>query len=366
MQQLVMNKKIIRGAIDFAENFSAKDVLFNRNIAAGFFVNKLYYISPTTRYHTEMFLQLQFFTPYILASFSKPSDYLTEAKFARGECSDEKRKQLQRLMEEEKLLELAEKTWAIAQATGLEDSIEKIKLFCMLTAAYALARRSPDENGFEISPEQAECAYLGKPEPDSSIGAKELIFTEVDTVINLPAREQPYEIHLQRSEAVKLLENGSRITHKKLIAAPHIDGRNGVSLTMHIYSENSNEFTVINLAVGEYRFINAVGEYPVLVHTAPKCGLTDDILSYAEQYPGSYVTVRLTENGGTIDDSQYKDRANAGLGKGTSAVEFAFEKGHYVYLTPDGFIRRKVCSSEKNKRYAAIEDYLKDKRREDK
>ena len=72
MQQLVMNNKIIRGVIDFNENFSAKDVIFNRKIAAGFFINKFYYISPSTRYHVEMFLQLQFFTPPILAFFSKP------------------------------------------------------------------------------------------------------------------------------------------------------------------------------------------------------------------------------------------------------------------------------------------------------
>ncbi len=357
MQQLVMNKKIIRGAIDFAEYFSAKDVLFNRNIAAGFFVNKLYHISLTTRYHTEMFLQLQFFTPDILASFNKPSDYLTEANFARNGYLYEKRKQLQSLMEEEKILELAEKNWAIAQATGLAD-IEKTKLFCMLTAAYALARHSPDEKGFEISHEQAEHAYLGKPEPDANLTEKKLVFTADDTVINIPVRELPYEIHLQRSEAVKLLENGSRITHKKLLATPHAEGRDGVNLTLHIYSENNSEFTVINLAIGECRFINVVGEYPVLVHPVPKCGQTGNILSYAEQFPGSYVMVCLNENGATIDDSRYKDRVSAGLGKGTNAVEFVFEKGHYVYLTPDGFIQRKGASTVGIRCYAAIEDYL--------
>jgi len=362
MQQLVMNKKIIRGVIDFKENFSAKDVLFNRNIAAGFFVNKFYYISPSTRYHAEMFLQLQFFTPPILAFFSKPSDYLIEANFARLDLSDEKKKQLQKLLEEEKLLELAEKTWEIAQGTSFEDNIDKIKLFCMLTAAYALARRSPTEEGFKITPEQAERAYLGELETDVNLTLKDIKFSATDTVISLPVRAEPYEIHLQRSEAVSRLENGSRITHKKLIAAPHLQGRNHLKLTLHIY--NGSDYTAMELNIGEYIFLNAVDSCPVLVHPIPACGQTGDILCYAEQYEESYLTVRLTESGGKIYDNNYRNRRNDNISS-KSAVEFIFNaKGHYIYLAPDGKIHERDKETDAQKRYAAIEDYLKEKENE--
>ncbi len=355
MQQLIMNNKIIRGVIDFTEDFSAKDVLYNREIAAGFFLNKMRNISVITRYHTEIFFQLAFKTPDELFLFKKPSDYLTKARFANRTFCPKEEEQLKKLIEEEKLEELAEKTWTIAQDTNLKDNTDKIKLFCILTAAYALAHHSPDEVGFDISPEQAERGYLGEPEPDKN-GANELEFTSGNFVISRPVREQPYDIYLKRREAEKLLYSGEKITHIKLIADEHVDGRSNINLTLNIYGEDSDEpIQTEILARGEYRFINIVGEYPVLVHGVPKCGQTDNVLCYAEQYSGSYLTVELNGNCGKINHSHYSNRSE-GLG-GCGAVEIAFNNGHYIYLADDGIIHEKGKIPDATKRYASIDDY---------
>ena len=281
---------------------------------------------------------------------------------SRLDLSDEKKKQLQKLLTDERVEDIAKETWEIAQKTSLEDSVDKIKLFCMLTAAYALARRSPAEEGFKITSEQAELAYLGEPETDANLTLKKIEFSTADTVITLPVRAEPYEIHLQRSEAVSRLENGSKITHKKLIAAPHLQGRNHLKLTLHIY--NGSDYTAMELNIGEYIFLNAVDSCPVLVHPIPACGQTGDILCYAEQYEESYLTVRLTESGGKIYDNNYRNRRNDNISS-KSAVEFIFNaQGHYIYLAPDGKIYEKDKTNNSQKHYAAIEDYLKEKENE--
>lgn len=361
MQQLIMNKKIIRGVIDFTENFSAKDVLYSKEIAAGFFFNKLRNISLITQYHSEIFrIVCLEETPYILSRFKKPSDYMTKTKFAHSiKWDSDDKKQLEELMSEEKFKKLAERTWKIAQGTNLEDATEKAKLFCLLTAAYALARRSPDEEGFKIDSDQAERAYLGEPEPDKN-DVKELELTGGSTVVRIPAREQPYEIHLKRSEAAKRLKEGSRITHIKLVADEHIIGYDDVCLTLEIFDENSSEpKQTVTLAGGEYIFINIVDEYPVLVHSVPKSVQTGNVLCYSEQHSESCLIIELTESGGIINHTKYCNRSE-GLG-GRKAVELTYDNGRCIYLSDDGKIHGKGIISDESKRYAAIEDYIKER-----
>lgn len=358
MQQLLMNKKIIRGVIDYSENFSAKDVLRDRVIAGGFFLNKMRHISILTEYHTEMFFRVLFSDPPELSLFLRdPSAYLTPTRVSFPKFTNEKMTEIKKLMEEEKLGELVEKTWKIADGTSLE-GIEKARLFCLLTAAYGLACRSADEEGFEITSAQAELAYLGKPEPEPEV-IKEIAFPADDFNIEIAARKQPYEIHLRCSEATELLKNGTAtITHKKLTAGKHVHGKMGVNVTLHIYNENDSEPSTVELKPYEYVFINTVGEYPVLVHPRPEpvCIQDGSILSCAEKFKGSYLTVRLGENSeGVIDDSKYADKDD-GL-DGFPAVEICFKK-HYIYLDPEGFIHEKHMTTDKTERYVTIKEYL--------
>ena len=206
MQQLLMNKKIIRGVIDYKDNFSANDVLRHRVIAGGFFLNKMRHISILTEYHTEMFFRVLFSTPLEFSLFLRnPSAYLTPSRVSFPKFTNEKMTEIKKLMEEEKLDVLVKKTWKIAEGTTLENT-EKARLFCLLTAAYGLAQRSPDEKGFEITSAQAELAYLGKPEPEQEI-IKEIVFPVGEFNVEIPARNQPYEIHLKCNEATELLKN---------------------------------------------------------------------------------------------------------------------------------------------------------------
>ncbi len=357
MQQLVMNKKIIRGVIDYKDNFSANDVLRNRVIAGGFFLNKMRHISILTEYHTEMFFRVLFSAPPELSLFLRtPSAYLTPSRVSFPTFTDKKKRELKKLMEEEKLDVLVKKTWEIANETTLED-IEKAKLFCLLTAAYALAQHSPYEKEFEITSAQAELAYLGKPEPEQE-KPKEIAFTAADFNVELPARKEPYEIHLKCSEATEQLKKGATITHRKLTAKKHIYGKTDVNVTLHIYDEADGAPSIITLNPFELVFVNTVGEYPVLVHPRPEpvCEQDGSILSCAEQFEGSYLTVRLNkDNKGIIDDSKYLDRSDC-IG-GQEAAEIYFDN-HYIYLSPNGTIHEKHTATDKTKRYATIKDYL--------
>ncbi len=361
MQQLVMNNRIIRGVIDYIENFSADNILRNKNIAAGFFLNKMRHISPLTEYHTEIFFQLMYMTPAELRLFKKPSDYMTLATFAQHSITGNSLIELKKLMEEEKLNVLVESTWNIAQGTNLEN-IEKIRLFCLLTSAYGLAQHSPDDKGFEITSEQAERAYLESPEPESEV-VKEIAFSSDCINIEKPARNEPYEIYLKGREASELLKNGSIITHKKLTAIPHQYGVQGVNVTLHIYNEDSSTPIVRILKPHEYVYINTVNEIPVLVqHIIPTDKQDGTILCYAEEYPKSYITVKLNKNNkGIIDDSNDRNHMSNGLG-GYSAVEIIFDKkrSQYIFLDNKGNIYDKGKTPNEEKCYATIEDYLKE------
>lgn len=356
MQQLTMNGEIIKGLIDFTEKFSPIDVLYKKEIAAGFFFNKLYNLSEITRYHTEMFFAILRNTPNQLEWFENPSCYFTINILFY--VSDDLEK-IRPLMETEEFGTLAKTTWDIAQGTNLE-AIDKVKLFCLLTAAYSLALHTPDEEGFKITSEQAEKAYLGKFETDES-NEKELLELSSETnVVKLRVRDKPYKLILKRSEAVKYLENGGEITHIKLIADKHISGRNNVSLTLNIfYNEKDSEpMQTEILAEGEYRFINIAGECPVLVHppVPQKYRENDNTVCYAEKSNKNYLRVVLKENLGRIDSTESTYDLN-----GDTAVEIAFaENGNYIYLNKDGIICELNKFSDYSKHYASIEDYIKE------
>lgn len=356
MQQLTMNGEIIGGLIDFTEKFSPIDVLYKKEVAVGFFLNKLCNLSEITKYHTEMFFTLLRDTPNQLEQFENPSCYLTKNILFYYNDDLEK---LKPLMEKEGFTALAKSTWNIAQGTKLE-AIDRAKLFCLLTAAYALALHTPDEDGFKITPEQAEKAYLGKYETDEN-NAKELLELSAETdVVRLRVRDKPYKLILKRGEAVKHLENGSKITHIKLIADKHISGRNNVSLTLNIfYNEKDSEpMRTVILAEGEYRFINIVGEYPVLVHlpVPPEYRKNANTVCYAEKFSGNYLSVELEGNLGKIDSA----KSNYDLSEFT-AVEIAFaENGNYIYLDNEGIICEQNRTTDYSKHYASIEDYNKE------
>lgn len=372
MQILKMKKEIIKDCRDYRRYFSPSDVLYNKETASFFFCHRFSHLSAAGSYHAELFFQVVHMNPLDLYDFNEPSDYLTADFAARGNETREKREQLEKLLEDEGVPSLAEKTWNIAQQTALPPR-DKEKLFLLLTAAYALASVSPDNAEYSITPVEAENAYLKKKEKRA-----------VDTLSYLlkgkiPVSERPYDIVLRHSKAEKLLEKGEKIVPVKLIATDHIQGAQNVDAKLNIYIENQPKpIRRITVKKGDYIYINFVGDCPVHVHptesktangTAERqqnkliytafgeteiidCSRFDVICLAAEATAKGFIYI--SENG--IEESNYSRKDDSWL-QGNNAVEVTFINGRYVYLTPEGKVRTKLKTDKTEKKYITLSKF---------
>lgn len=374
MQQLKMKKRIIKGVRDYCRYFSPAELIYNRKTAALFLCNRFSHLSDTCQYHTEIFFKVVFLSPLDKYEFNEPSDYV-EGGFVTDHCDTVGQMQrLITLMQEENIPAIAGTTWKIADGTSLP-SDDKIKLFLLLTAAYALAHVSPDDEEYSITSQQAENAYLKKKE-EEKVDINSLLLAG-----RIPANEEPYNIILRYDEAEKLLEEGATIEPRKVVAVPHAQGVRNVDVKLDIYSENQQEpLSRITVKTGDYIYINFVGDCPVLVHptesrtdigTAQRQGNTltysafgkmqqsidcskfDVICLAAEDIGRGFLFV--SKDG--IEDGCYS-RKSESLLCGNRCAEIVFINGSYVYLTPKGEIRTKLDFNNTDKKFITLGKFL--------
>ena len=264
MRQFKMKGMAINGPQRFKEYFSAQDLLEQRELAAGFLLSSFRHLTDAGLYHAEMFYSMVFnerLECYLFA-FKKYQNYY-EIKIILNGLSPKYRQRLkeeyfQQPEQQERLKEL----WELTKETGLEGQEQK-RLFCMLMAAYSLAEKRLAD--CPISPEEAKRLFLR--EKTIMQEEKWLAFSGAGD-IQLNARQQPYHI-LMLKGAAEQLKRGTRITLRKITALPHIQGAPGVPVTLLLYKspEDKNPRSV-SIPVGDYVYINFVGDIPVWLHPA--------------------------------------------------------------------------------------------------
>lgn len=381
MKQLIMNSKAIYTYKDFCDYFSAEDALYNKELVAGFLYYKARHLSLLNLYNSEVFLQVVLspeektaYCPVKKSSDFEKAEFVLDAYFG----SEKRRNFLCHYFKESKIESLEEKTWKISQGTNLKDP-DKQALFYLLTAAYSAAGRSPDEDGFSITSQEAENAYLNK-KPVSEQEEEFFVLTEKETQ-DLVAREEPYKIILKKKAAQKLLEEKkATICFKKILAKPHRQGVTTAFVKIKIYSEDLDHLEKeVSCAPGDYLFINFVKNNIVHVHETKSksehcevervensVNFTRDGKTSKIDFSNFEAVAAIAEDRGTgfivVSTEGIKDRwstitkQNHDLND-YKAVDFCFFEGYYVYLDPTG----KVVTNHKSrteKRFASINDYL--------
>lgn len=380
MKQLIMNSKAIYTYKDFCDYFSAEDALYNKELVAGFLYYKARHLSLLNLYNSEVFLQVVLSPKEKIAycPVRKPSDF-EKAEFVLDAYfgSETRRNFLCHYFKESKIESLEEKTWKISQGTNLEDP-DKQALFYLLTAAYSAAGRSPDEDGFSITSQEAENAYLEK-KPVSEQKEEFFVLTEKETQ-ELEAREEPYKIILKKKAAQKLLEEKkATICFKKILAKEHRQGVTTAFVKIKIYSEDLDHFEKeVSCAPGDYLFINFVKNNIVHVHEAKSKGKFCEVERVGNSvkftrggetskidFSNFEAVAAIAEDRGTgfivVSTNGIKDRWSIITKKhylnGYKAVDFCFFEGYYVFLDPEGRVFTNHKSQTK-KRFASINDYL--------
>lgn len=265
MQQFKMKGMAINGPQRFKEYFSAQDLLEQRELAAGFLLSSFRHLTDAGLYHAEMFYSMVFveeLESFFVAFEDCQAYYKAGAILAALPVFYRKsllqNVYFQQLEQQERLKEL----WELAQETGLKGQEQK-RLFCMLMAAYSLAEKRLAD--CPIAPEEAKRLFLR--EKTIMQEGKWLAFSGAGE-IQLNARQQPYHI-LMLKGAAERLKRGTRITLRKITALPHIQGAPGVPVTLLLYKspEDKNPRSV-SIPVGDYVYINFVGDIPVWLHPA--------------------------------------------------------------------------------------------------
>ena len=264
MRQFLMNGKAITSPMRFREFFDPRDLLRNRELAAGFVIQQFRMLDPRSLYHSLIFYVaacrmdciLPGNFPFHTAEMYRMNDGLLNGysletqEFAKKDVSSAASRQLR------------ESLWQLLQETKLELA-DQIRLFHLLTAAYSLARKTLES--CPLTPEEAEDAYLRR-EPVKKVQSAWLTFDDREEDISLRASEEPYKI-LMVGSARELLAQGHPITPRKFRALRHAQGDANVPLTLELYnSPDEPPYRRIKIAVGDYRYFNFVKNLPVHYH----------------------------------------------------------------------------------------------------
>lgn len=264
MRQFKMKGMAINGPERFKEYFSVQDLLEQREFAAGFLLSSFRHLSDVGLYHAEMFYSMVFeekLECYFFA-FKNYQNYYKVYVIREALPAKHRQRQLAEDFQQPEQQERLKELWELTQETGLEGQEQK-RLFCMLMAAYSLAEKRLAD--CPISPEEAKRLFLR--EKTIMQEEKWLAFSGAGD-IQLNARQQPYHI-LMLKGATEQLKRGTRITLRKITALPHIQGAPGVPVTLLLYKspEDKNPRSV-SIPVGDYVYINFVGDIPVWLHPA--------------------------------------------------------------------------------------------------
>lgn len=287
MRVFKMNGMQISSPKRFLTYFSPEDLLREKELAAGFVCHHLRTLSQWNIYHCEMLFMAIFRWS---GCFRKPYvKYIKRSLYDRAGCHDRPcgRKPLSQpfrtppffgpedyckalgpnrnlpygssLMEEMEedgeTLALLREIWALSKETGL-DTEKQARLFCILSAAYLLAGKTPAE--CPISAPRAEAAFLGETIQEKESGWYAFGPGGEDA---LPAREEAYRILLQRGLP---LESGKTLRLKKLTAAAHSQGGTYLPVKLALYDgENDTAPREISFLPGDYRYLILAGDTPV-------------------------------------------------------------------------------------------------------
>lgn len=261
MKQFMMQGRAITGPMRYREFFCPQQLLRSRELAAGFFIQQYRFLSDACLYHAEMF----YFTTFNQTSmfdFSLPQEYCTDDRVLCNLSQYKQKARLRAYFAQPEKKQCLKEFWQLSREADLPGDDQQ-RLFCLLTAGYGLAGKTLHD--CPITPEQARAAYLRQTADTTATDEGWMIF-DLSSAIILPAKQAPYRI-LMGEGAEELLEQGSVIEPRKIVAAPHVQGSKDVPVTLHLYAgRTDSKPQEVRIAPGDYRYINFVGNVPVWLH----------------------------------------------------------------------------------------------------
>lgn len=259
MRRLMMRGMAITGVRRFQEYFCPRDLLRQREVAAGFLYLHFRNLSAVDLYHAEVFYDNVFTPPEVSFPLMIPQEY-TQVMAARSELERHEKPILNRYFLEPETMDRMQACWKLAQAAGLDD-VETGKLYCLLMAGYSLAEKTLPE--CPITPEEARLAYQRR---ESAEEESRWLRVSATGTVALEARQAPYRI-LMGQDAESRLEKGAEITPRKILALPHAQGNHAVPVTLELYaSAEDPQPRTVQVYAGDYRYMNFVEDIPVLLH----------------------------------------------------------------------------------------------------
>lgn len=267
MRQFKMKGMAITGPMRFREYFSPVELLWQKEIAAGFFYQHFRHLTDVCMYHAEMFYLASFMEKEeedTIAFSTFQGYYPVGVVTAYLDKNIYLRKNLLRQhFQDAKQQKLLKDMWGLSRSAESLSPGEQNRLFCLLTAGYALAGKTLDQ--CPITAEDAQKAFLRRidAEPEDAW----LTFSDSGE-IRLEAREKPYRI-LMKLGARERLHAGACITQRKFVALPHAQSSSGVPVTLHLCTDADDpEPRVLTIDVGDYCYSNFVDTVPVWFHPA--------------------------------------------------------------------------------------------------
>lgn len=267
MQQFKMKGMAITGPMRYREYFSPAELLWQKEMAAGFFYQHFRHLADVCMYHAEMF----YLAAFLEKGYEEIIDFFTfRGYYPVGVVSENmennsylQRNLLKQHFQDSKRQELLKDMWELSRSTTALTPGEQNRLFCLLTAGYALAGKTPEQ--CPITPEDAQNAFLrrSKTEPEGAW----LTFSGLGD-IHLEAKDKPYRV-LMKLGARERLQAGECITQRKIVALPHAQNSTGVPVTLQLYRDAEDPAPqVVTIDVGDYCYANFVDTVPVWFHPA--------------------------------------------------------------------------------------------------
>lgn len=302
MKQFMMGGKAITGPMRYRSFFTPRELLQHRELAAGFFLQQYGCLSTSSRYHAEMFYGAAFQRVFAL---SEPEQYARNNEVLCGFPQYRQRNQLREHFALPHQRRLLDETWTLSRAVDLPEE-DRQRLFVLLTAGCSLAAKSL--SACSLTPEEARRAYLRTAE--RPLDDQGWLSFEGSGAMVLQARRAPYRICMA-NDGVRMLETGAVITPRKILAAPHAQGNLQIPVTLRLYAGPEDpDPREVQIAPGDYRYVNVVGGRPVWVHPV------------SMQTPGC----RMERRGATLVVTDAHDVSRAFSCAGLDIIGFAPEE----------------------------------------
>ena len=267
MGQFKMKGMAITGPMRYREHFSPAELLWQKEVAAGFLYQHFRLLPDESMYHAEMF--------YLAAFMEEEDEPLIDFFSFRGyypvgvvseNMSDNsylRKILLKQHFQDPKQQKLMKDMWELSRKAAALTPGEQNRLFCLLTAGYALAEKTVEQ--CPITPEDAQNAFLRKTgtEPEGAW----LTFSNAGE-IRLEARDTPYRV-LMKQGARERMRAGADIVQRKIVALSHAQSSAGVPVTLWLYRDMEDPAPrTVTIDVGDYCYANFVDTVPVFFHPA--------------------------------------------------------------------------------------------------